>query len=47
MEKRVQRLVRVELMFRKKLAALKFARSTRSNARAYKVFEIPKSTFYR
>ncbi len=46
MEKLVQRLVRDELMFRKKKAVLEYARDVNSNATALRDFEIPKSTFY-
>lgn len=46
MEKLVQRLVRDELMFRKKLAVLEYARGIGSNAKAWREYEIPKSTFY-
>ena len=46
MEKLVQRLVRDELRFRKKLAVLGYARDVGSNAKAIRDFEIPKSTFY-
>ena len=46
MEKLVQRLVRDELRFRKKLAVLGYARDIRSNSKAWREFEVPKSTFY-
>ena len=46
MEKLVQRLVRDELIFRKKLAVLGYAGDVGNNATAWRDFEIPKSTFY-
>jgi len=46
MEKLVQRLVQDELMFRKKLAVLGYARDCGRNAKAWRDFEVPKSTFY-
>ncbi len=46
MEKLVQRLVRDELRFRKKLAILEYTRGIGSNADAIRDFNIPKSTFY-
>ncbi|MFC1543521.1 hypothetical protein ACFL4K_03160 [Candidatus Neomarinimicrobiota bacterium] len=46
MEKTVQRLVREELMFRKKWAVLEYAREFDNDAKAWIEFEVPKSTFY-
>ena len=46
MEKLVQRLVRDELRFRKKLAVLEYARACGNNAEAWREFDVPKSTFY-
>lgn len=46
MEKLVQRLVQDELMFRKKLAVLGYARDCGRNAKAWRDFKVPKSTFY-
>ena len=46
MEKIVQRLVRDELRFRKKLAVLDYAKACGDNSKARREFEVPKSTFY-
>ncbi len=46
MEKLVQRLVRDELMFRKKLVVLGYARECGNDAKAWREFEVPKSSFY-
>jgi hypothetical protein len=47
MENTVRRLVRGELRFRKMLAVLEYARECGSNAKAWREFKVPKSTFYR
>ena len=46
MEKVVGRYVRDELMFRKKLAVLEYAHECGHNAKAWKEFDVSKSTFY-
>ena len=46
MEKLVQRLVRDELRFRKKLLVLEYTRGLGSNAKACRDFNIPDSSFY-
>ena len=46
MDKIGQRLVRDELRFRKKLAVLEYARACGNDAKAWREFEVPKSTFY-
>ena len=46
MERIVQRLVRDELRFRWKLVVLEYARECGSNTKAWREFEMPKSTFY-
>ncbi len=46
MENTVRRLVRDELRFRKKLAVLEYARACGNDAKAWREFKVPKSTFY-
>ena len=46
MEKLVQRLVRDELKYRKKLLVLDYARGIGNNAEACRDFNIPDSSFY-
>ena len=46
MEKLVQRLVRDELKYRKKLLVLEYARGIGNNAKACRDFNIPDSSFY-
>jgi len=46
MERIVRRLVQDELRFRKKLAVLEYARECGNNIKAWREFEVPKSTFY-
>ena len=46
MERIVQRLVREELRFGKKLAVLEYAHECGNDAKAWREFEISKSTFY-
>ena len=46
MEKLVQRMVRDELKFRKKLMVLEYARGMGSNAEACRDLSIPDSSFY-
>ncbi len=46
MERIIQRLVRDELRFRKKLAVLEYARECGNDAKAWREFKVPKSTFH-
>jgi len=46
MEKLVQRLGRDEQIFSKKLMILGYARDCGNNAKAWREFEVPKSSFY-